>query len=96
MKFDLGQTVIVGSDNPSMESKVLNLSFDQRKNDKESSSVATASPSVELIQALAELKIQAESDKNILYQMKRCLILGATVSDICNNLREVWGEFKPI
>jgi methylmalonyl-CoA mutase N-terminal domain/subunit len=51
--------------------------------------------SAELKKSLSDLKLKAKSDENILHFMKKSLLLGATVSDVCNSLREVWGEFKP-
>ncbi|KOG66640.1 hypothetical protein ADK38_41420, partial [Streptomyces varsoviensis] len=48
--------------------------------------------------ALAELKKAAESDDgsvNVLYPMKDALRAKATVGEVCDALREVWGAYVP-
>ncbi|MFF7050481.1 methylmalonyl-CoA mutase [Streptomyces griseorubiginosus] len=45
--------------------------------------------------ALTDLKKAAESDDNILYPMKEALRARATVGEVCNALREVWGTYVP-
>ena len=48
--------------------------------------------------ALAELRKAAESDAgtaNVLYPMKDALRARATVGEVCNALREVWGAYVP-
>ncbi|WP_322983968.1 acyl-CoA mutase large subunit family protein [Streptomyces sp. S584] len=48
--------------------------------------------------ALAELKKAAESDAgtaNVLYPMKDALRARATVGEVCDALREVWGAYVP-
>jgi methylmalonyl-CoA mutase N-terminal domain/subunit len=44
---------------------------------------------------LAELKAAAESSDNVLYPMKEALRARATVGEVCNTLREVWGVYVP-
>ncbi|WP_283138581.1 acyl-CoA mutase large subunit family protein [Rhizohabitans arisaemae] len=46
-------------------------------------------------QALETLKKTAEGTGNILYPMKEALRLRATVGEVCNALREVWGTYVP-
>ncbi|WP_282695830.1 methylmalonyl-CoA mutase family protein [Streptomyces sp. CC208A] len=45
--------------------------------------------------ALAELKKAAEGTDNVLYPMKDALKARATVGEVCNALREVWGTYTP-
>ena len=45
--------------------------------------------------ALAELKKAAEGTDNVLYPMKDALRARATVGEVCNALREVWGTYVP-
>lgn len=44
---------------------------------------------------LAALKTAAEGDDNVLYPMKEALRARATVGEVCNALREVWGVYVP-
>ena len=45
--------------------------------------------------ALAALKKAAEGTDNCLYPMKDALRARATVGEVCNALREVWGTYVP-
>ncbi|MFI8952904.1 methylmalonyl-CoA mutase family protein, partial [Streptomyces sp. NPDC053750] len=45
--------------------------------------------------ALAALKKAAEGEDNVLYPMKDALKARATVGEVCNTLREVWGTYTP-
>ncbi|MEU5087550.1 methylmalonyl-CoA mutase family protein, partial [Streptomyces sp. NPDC021356] len=45
--------------------------------------------------ALIALKKAAEGDDNVLYPMKDALRARATVGEVCNALREVWGTYTP-
>ncbi|MET9819797.1 methylmalonyl-CoA mutase family protein, partial [Streptomyces sp. NPDC006355] len=45
--------------------------------------------------ALAALKKAAEGDDNVLYRMREALRNRATVGEVCNALREVWGAYEP-
>jgi len=44
---------------------------------------------------LAALKAAAEGDENVLYPMKEALRSRATVGEVCNALREIWGVYVP-
>ncbi len=44
---------------------------------------------------LAALKQAAEGDDNVLYPMREALRSRATVGEVCNALREVWGVYVP-
>jgi methylmalonyl-CoA mutase N-terminal domain/subunit len=44
---------------------------------------------------LAALKAAAEGDDNVLYPMKEALRARATVGEVCNALRDVWGVYTP-
>ena len=45
--------------------------------------------------ALAELKTAAEGTDNVLYPMKEALRARATVGEVCDALRDVWGRYEP-
>jgi methylmalonyl-CoA mutase N-terminal domain/subunit len=45
--------------------------------------------------ALAQLRKAAEGSDNVLYPMKEALRARATVGEVCNALREVWGVYVP-
>ncbi|WBB63594.1 methylmalonyl-CoA mutase family protein [Streptomyces sp. WMMC500] len=46
--------------------------------------------------ALAELTTAAEGTANVLYPMKRALAARATVGEVCDALRGVWGAYEPV
>ncbi|MDF6044419.1 methylmalonyl-CoA mutase family protein [Streptomyces sp. JH14] len=46
-------------------------------------------------EALDRLKKAAEGTDNVLYPMKDALAARATVGEVCNALREVWGTYVP-
>ena len=46
-------------------------------------------------QHLAALKTAAEGSENVLYPMKEALRARATVGEVCNALRDVWGSYTP-
>ncbi|WP_326797960.1 methylmalonyl-CoA mutase family protein [Streptomyces sp. NBC_01808] len=46
--------------------------------------------------ALAELRTAAEGTGNVLYPMKTALAARATVGEVCEALREVWGTYEPV
>jgi methylmalonyl-CoA mutase, N-terminal domain len=45
--------------------------------------------------ALGELQAAARGTGNVLYPMKEALRLKATVGEVCDALREVWGTYRP-
>ena len=45
--------------------------------------------------ALTALKKAAEGEDNVLYPMKDALKARATIGEVCNALREVWGTYVP-
>ncbi len=46
-------------------------------------------------EAMAELRSAAEGSDNVLHPMKKALRARATVGEVCNLLREVWGAYVP-
>lgn len=46
-------------------------------------------------QQLAALRAAAEGNDNVLYPMKEALRARATVGEVCDTLREVWGAYVP-
>lgn len=49
----------------------------------------------EVAEALTDMRAAAESGDNLLYPMERAILAMATVGEICEVLRSVWGEFVP-
>ncbi len=45
--------------------------------------------------ALAALREAAAGTANVLHPMKEALRARATVGEVCNALREVWGTYEP-
>lgn len=45
--------------------------------------------------ALSTVRSAAEGDANMLEVMRAALLAGATLGQICNVLRDVWGEYRP-
>jgi methylmalonyl-CoA mutase N-terminal domain/subunit len=46
--------------------------------------------------AIAAIKVAAaDPSQNVLYPLKEALKLRATVGEVCNALREVWGTYRP-
>lgn len=45
--------------------------------------------------ALAEIKHAAEAGDNLLYPIERAVLAMASIGEICDVLRSVWGEFVP-
>ncbi|MPM81882.1 Methylmalonyl-CoA mutase large subunit [bioreactor metagenome] len=45
--------------------------------------------------ALAKIKAAAEGSDNLLYPMKEALQAKATIGEVCNALRGVWGTYTP-
>ena len=46
--------------------------------------------------ALGALRRAAEGTQNVLYPMKEALAARATVGEVCDALREVWGTYTPV
>jgi methylmalonyl-CoA mutase, N-terminal domain len=44
---------------------------------------------------IAALKSAAESADNVLYPLRNSLRAGATLGEVCDALRDVWGEYQP-
>ena len=45
--------------------------------------------------ALAEIRAAAAGTDNLLYPMKDALRARATVGEVCDALRDVWGSYSP-
>ena len=45
--------------------------------------------------ALVKIQETAKTSENLLYPMKEALKANATVGEVCNALRDVWGLYKP-
>jgi methylmalonyl-CoA mutase N-terminal domain/subunit len=44
---------------------------------------------------IAALKSAAESTDNVLFPLRDALRAGATLGEVCDALRDVWGEYQP-
>ena len=40
------------------------------------------------------LKSKAQSDENLMYPILECVEVYATIGEMCDVLREVWGEYR--
>jgi methylmalonyl-CoA mutase N-terminal domain/subunit len=49
-----------------------------------------------LSHALDDLRAAASGTDNVLYPMREALRLRATVGEVCDSLREVWGRYEPV
>ena len=45
--------------------------------------------------AIGALKKAAEGTDNVLYPLRDALRTDATLGEVCDALREVWGEYQP-
>jgi methylmalonyl-CoA mutase N-terminal domain/subunit len=45
--------------------------------------------------ALSELKSAAAGSGNVLYPLRDALRADATLGEVCDALRDVWGEYRP-
>jgi methylmalonyl-CoA mutase N-terminal domain/subunit len=44
---------------------------------------------------LSALKTAAEGSENVLYPLRDALRADATLGEVCDALRDVWGEYQP-
>jgi methylmalonyl-CoA mutase N-terminal domain/subunit len=49
----------------------------------------------EFLRAIAELKTAAAGSENVLYPLRAALRARATVGEVCDALRDVWGVYRP-
>ncbi len=52
-------------------------------------------PAAEVDRAVGALKRAAAGGDNVLYPMRDALRARATVGEVCNALRDVWGTYRP-
>jgi len=45
--------------------------------------------------AIASLKSAAAGTDNVLYPLRDALRVGASLGEVCDALREIWGEYQP-
>jgi methylmalonyl-CoA mutase N-terminal domain/subunit len=50
----------------------------------------------EVARALVAVRAAAEGTDNVLYPVKEALRARATVGEVCDTLREVWGRYQPV
>ena len=80
--------------------KMFKTSADARSYVKELRKVLPAEPAADVgicvpFTALAATMKAAEGSDNVLYPMKEALRAKATVGEVCNALRDVWGVYVP-
>jgi methylmalonyl-CoA mutase N-terminal domain/subunit len=101
-EIEKGERIIVGvnrydsdQEDPDMELHTVDESIRERQSErladlKESRDTATVRKS------LAKLKAAASSRDNLLYPMKEALAELATLGEVSDTLREVFGEYRPV
>ena len=48
-----------------------------------------------MARTLSALKTAAEGSENVLYPLRDALRADATLGEVCDALRDVWGEYQP-
>ena len=49
----------------------------------------------EFTRRISDLKATAEGTGNVLYPLREALRVGATLGEVCDALRAVWGIYRP-
>ena len=99
--IDAGERVVVGLNRytASEEDEPYEpLQVDPTIEDQQAGRLATLRAerdNAEVNMRLAALSAAAEGDDNVLYPMREALRARATVGEVCNTLREVWGAYVP-
>ncbi len=98
--IDAGERVVVGvnkfvtdDDEPYQP-----LSVDPALEDEQARRLAAlraARDGAEFARNISELKAAAEGTANVLYPLREALRAGATLGEVCDALRDVWGVYRP-
>jgi methylmalonyl-CoA mutase N-terminal domain/subunit len=83
-----------GTDDPDMELHTVDETIRERQGDR-LSELKENRDNVAVEKAIANLKDAAEGTGNLLYPMKDALAELATLGEVSDTLREVFGEYKP-
>ncbi|KMO99359.1 acyl-CoA mutase large subunit family protein [Streptomyces roseus] len=97
---DGGERVVVGVNRFTLEQeeRYEPLRVDPRIEDRQRAALAALRAERDgeaVAAALAALREAAAGTANVLYPMKEALRARATVGEVCNALREVWGTYEP-
>jgi methylmalonyl-CoA mutase N-terminal domain/subunit len=98
--IDAGERIVVGINKYALaeEEPYLPLRVDPAIEAEQKQRLATLrgtrdTPAVE--RALKAVQEAARADANVLYPMREALALRATVGEVCDALREIWGIYRP-
>ena len=99
-EIDSGERVVVGVNRYVMEEedRYEPLRVDPAIGEQQAARLATlraGRDDAAVKAALAAVQEAARGSDNVLYPMKEALRLSATVGEVCNALREVWGVYEP-
>jgi methylmalonyl-CoA mutase N-terminal domain/subunit len=98
--IESGERVVVGvnryarADDGSYEPMRLDPAIEAEQRDR-LAALRAARDNAEVARHLGELRRAAEGSENVLYPMHDALRAKATVGEVCNALREVWGVYVP-
>ncbi|TDO87760.1 methylmalonyl-CoA mutase [Enemella evansiae] len=99
-EIDSGERVVVGVNRYTMEEedRYEPLRVDPAIGEQQAARLATlraGRDDAAVKAALVAVQEAARGSDNVLYPMKEALRLSATVGEVCNALREVWGVYEP-
>ena len=100
-QIDAGERVVVGLNRFRVENdeRYQPLRVDPSIEEQQAKRLATlrSERDAEAVERhLAELRVAAQGVDNVLYPMKEALRARATVGEVCDALREVWGTHVPV
>jgi len=84
-----------GSDDPDMELHTVDETIRDRQTER-LKELRESRDNAAVENALADLKRAAEGSTNLLYPMKEALAGLATLGEVSNTLRGVFGEYRPV
>jgi methylmalonyl-CoA mutase N-terminal domain/subunit len=99
--IESGERVVVGvnryarADDGSYEPMRLDPAIEAEQRER-LAALRAARDNDEVARHLGELRRAAEGSENVLYPMHDALRAKATVGEVCNALREVWGVYVPV
>ncbi len=99
-EIDAGERVVVGvnkfatSDEEPYEPLRVDPAIEQAQAQR-LAQLRAGRDSAETARRLGEVKRTAEGAGNLLYPLREALAAGATVGEVCDALRETWGQYQP-
>jgi methylmalonyl-CoA mutase, N-terminal domain len=100
-EIDSGRRVVVGvnrfvsSSEEPYEPLWVDPSIEEAQRDR-LAALRSSRDDAALSRALDDLSAAARGTENVLYPMREALRAYATVGEVCNTLREVWGTYRPV